>query len=87
MPLFRNIQDRINLRTEGAIRCLDYAFQTLKLDKVYSMAPKINTPSERVMQKAGMHKVGEFEHPLLLEHPELKECVLYLKSITVDINN
>ncbi len=73
--------------TEGAIRCLDYAFQTLRLDKVYSMAPKINISSERVMQKAGMHKVGEFEHPLLLEHPELKECVLYLKSISVDINN
>jgi RimJ/RimL family protein N-acetyltransferase len=72
--------------TEGAIRCLDYAFGTLELDKVYSMAPKINTPSERVMQKAGMKKVGEFEHPLLKEYPELKECVLYLKSKVVDIN-
>lgn len=68
--------------TEGAIRCLDYAFYTLKLDRVYSMAPKMNTTSERVMQKAGMIKVGEFEHPLLLDHPHLKQCVLYLKSIS-----
>ena len=70
--------------TEGAIRCLDYAFNTLKLDRVYSMAPKINATSERVMHKAGMMKVGEFEHPLLLEHPELKYCVLYVKSNPVD---
>lgn len=66
--------------TEGAIRCLDYAFDNLNLDKVYSMAPKINTPSQRVMQKADMIKVGEFEYPLLKDHPELKDCVLYLKS-------
>ena len=36
--------------TEGAIRCLDYAFETLKLEKVYSTTPKMNTASERVMQ-------------------------------------
>ena len=65
--------------TEGAIRCLDYAFETLKLDKVYSMAPMINVPSQRVMQKAGMHKVGEFNHPLLEVHT-LKQCVLYSKE-------
>ena len=70
--------------TEGAIRCLDYAFDTLKLAKVYSMAPMINTPSERVMQKAGMIKVGEFEHSLLKDHPELMQCVLYVKSNPVD---
>lgn len=69
--------------TEGAIRCLDYAFDTLKLDKVYSTAPKINTPSERVMQKAGMVKSGEFEHILLMDYPQLKQCVLYVKSIPV----
>ena len=70
--------------TEGAIRCLDYAFDALKLAKVYSMAPMINTPSERVMQKAGMIKVGEFEHSLLKDHPELMQCVLYVKSNPVD---
>lgn len=65
--------------TEGAIRCLDYAFDTLKLDKVYSMAPKINSTSQRVMQKAGMVQVGEFEHSMLKDYPDLKQCVLYLK--------
>ena len=72
--------------TEGAIRCLDYAFDALKLAKVYSMAPKINTPSEHVMLKAGMIKIGEFEHPLLQDHPELRQCVLYVKSNPVDGN-
>lgn len=66
--------------TEGAIKCLDYAFDTLRLDKVYAMAPKINVPSQRVMQKAGMIKESEFEHSLLQEHPTLRHCVLYLKS-------
>ncbi len=70
--------------TEGAIRCLDYAFDTLRLDKVYSMAPKVNTPSEHVMQKAGMIKIGEFEHPLLQDQPELRQCVLYVKSNPVN---
>lgn len=70
--------------TEGAIRCLDYAFDTLKLDRVYSMAPKMNTTSERVMQKAGMIKVGEFEHSMLKDHPKMMQCVLYVMSNPVD---
>ena len=71
--------------TEGAIRCLDYAFDTLKLDRVYSMAPKMNTTSERVMQKAAMKKVGEFEHSMLKDHPELMPCILYVKTNSDDM--
>lgn len=65
--------------TEGAKRCLDYAFTTLNMDKIYSIASVINTPSINVMKKAGMTKVNTFNHPVLLNDERLKECVLYLK--------
>ncbi|MCW3124243.1 MAG: acetyltransferase, ribosomal protein N-acetylase [Flavipsychrobacter sp.] len=63
--------------TEGAVRCLEYAFSNLKIKKVLAVAPKINVRSELVMQKAGMRKVEEFIHPLLLNDERLRECVLY----------
>jgi len=63
--------------TEGAKRCLDYALLTLKLEHVYSIAPKINIKSEHIMQKIGLKKQCEFEHPLLVNHKRLITCVLY----------
>ena len=63
--------------TEGARRCLQFASQDLKLKKVISMASKTNVNSENVMLKIGMKKVKDFTHPRLLEHKNLKECVLY----------
>jgi RimJ/RimL family protein N-acetyltransferase len=66
--------------TEGAKKCLDYAFETLKLKEVYSVAPKINLKSEHIMIKIGMKKQYEFEHPLLKDHNELETCILYKSS-------
>lgn len=63
--------------TEGAKRCLKYGFRDLKLNMIYSIAPKINLKSELVMEKIGMKKVKEFDHSLLLENDQLKRCVLY----------
>lgn len=63
--------------TEGAKASLDYAFNVLKLRKIVAVATKGNTPSISVMKKIGMKKVKDFEHPLLLDYPEYKECVLY----------
>lgn len=63
--------------TEGAKRCLTFAFNTLQLSNVKSVCPAINTPSERVMQKAGMTKVGTFLHPALKNSPQLQKCYLY----------
>jgi RimJ/RimL family protein N-acetyltransferase len=63
--------------TEGAKRCLEYAFQELGLKNIYAVAPKANQKSELIMKKIGMEKVKEFEHPLLLEDERLRECVLY----------
>lgn len=63
--------------TEGAKRCLDYALNDLKIEKIYSIAPKINTKSEHIMTKIGMKKLYEFEHPLLTHDVRLRTCVLY----------
>jgi len=63
--------------TEGAKRCLDFAFNDLQLDTIKSVCPKINNASERVMNKLGMTKEYVFNHPLLKEHKTLEECVLY----------
>lgn len=63
--------------TEGARRCLQYAFRDLKLEKVYAIAPKANIRSCHIMQKIGMQKAGEFIHPKLTDNKKLRECVLY----------
>lgn len=63
--------------TEGALRCLDYAFQELGLERILSVAPKVNTPSISVMQKISMTWVKNFQHSALKDYPELAECVLY----------
>lgn len=62
--------------TEGALRCLDYAHD-LNLSEIISVAPKINEPSIAVMQKIGLQKIKEFNHPLLKNSPRLQACVLY----------
>lgn len=65
------------LATEGAKRCLKYAFEQLELEQIYAMAPIVNAASENVMKKIGMAKAGTFEHPLLTRFPHLQECMLY----------
>jgi RimJ/RimL family protein N-acetyltransferase len=67
--------------TEGAKRCLEYGLNELNIPKIVAIAPKINTPSERVMQKIGMVKVSEFIHPLLANDERLQLCVLYQISL------
>lgn len=63
--------------SEGAKKCLEYALNILKIENIYSIAPKINTKSERIMIKIGMKKQFEFEHSLLTNNDRLKNCVLY----------
>ncbi|MEM7512649.1 MAG: GNAT family N-acetyltransferase [Bacteroidota bacterium] len=63
--------------TEGALRCLKFAFEELGEEAVYSFTALQNKRSERVMQKIGMHKAGEFDHPKLSEDSELRQHVLY----------
>ena len=47
------------------------------LTRLYSFTAEINKPSERVMQKIGMKKIGEFNHPKLAEDSCLLRHVLY----------
>jgi len=66
--------------TEGAKKCLDFAFNDVGLKTIKSICPKINDKSERVMEKLGMKKIKTFNHPLLKEYKTLESCVLYEKS-------
>lgn len=63
--------------TEGARGWLDYAFEKIKLETIYSIAPVINIPSQNVMKKLGFEKLGEFNHPKIeATHPTCK-CALF----------
>lgn len=63
--------------TEGAKRCLEYAFNELSIKKVIAVCTIQNEKSEKVMKKIGMKKVGEFDHPNLVDHPEYERCFCY----------
>lgn len=65
------------LATEAAISCLQYGFKTLKFEKIYSFTSTYNAASERIMQKIGMLKISEFNHPKLDKAHYLCKHVLY----------
>ncbi len=62
--------------TEAALEVLRTA-KSSGLQRIYSFTSKLNKPSERVMQKIGMTKTGEFEHPNLPDDSPLRTHVLY----------
>lgn len=59
--------------TEAAKAVLSLA-KIAGIERLFSFTSKINAPSERVMQKIGMVKAGEFRHPNLSDDSPL--CVL-----------
>jgi [ribosomal protein S5]-alanine N-acetyltransferase len=63
--------------TEGAKACLDYGFRTLGFEEVLSFTGIVNVRSERVMQKIGMKKIGEFNHPSVDPSSHVYRHVLY----------
>ncbi|HEY4323638.1 MAG TPA: GNAT family N-acetyltransferase [Mucilaginibacter sp.] len=63
--------------TEAAQASLDYGFNTMGLDEIYSFTSVLNKRSEQVMIKIGMIKEGFFDHPLVEDGHVLKEHVLY----------
>ncbi len=67
--------------TEGARACIDYGRSELKLNEIYSFTATLNTPSERVMQKIGMIKQGEFDHPNVPKGHKLLRHVLYRRKV------
>lgn len=64
--------------TEGATRCLKFAFDTLQLEHVIAFTSKTNQPSQRVMQRLGMKNTQQnFNHPDIPAQSPLAEHVLY----------
>jgi RimJ/RimL family protein N-acetyltransferase len=63
--------------TEGAKKCLEYAFSELSLKDIKSTAPLANIDSINVMNKIGMTKLLEFKHPKLLNNKRLVDCICY----------
>ena len=68
--------------TEAAKACLAYGFDSLLLKEIYSFTSIHNKRSARVMEKIGMIKQGEFDHPLIKEGDFLKKHVLYRSDKT-----
>lgn len=62
--------------TEAAKAVLNFA-REIGLRVVYSFTATVNAPSERVMQKIGMIKIDEFDHPSLAPGHRLCRHVLY----------
>ncbi len=65
------------LASEGAKRCLHYAFSELKLTEIIATTTVHNKASIKVMEKIGMKKKMNFEHPKLKHDEKLKACVCY----------
>lgn len=65
--------------TEGALACLKYGFETLKLDEIVSFTAVQNMRSRAVMERIGMHhnSQDDFDHPKLPEGHPLRRHVLY----------
>jgi RimJ/RimL family protein N-acetyltransferase len=63
--------------TEGAKRCLEYAFSELNIHRVFAITPVVNKPSVRVMEKIGMEKHSTFIHPNLKETGRLNPCFAF----------
>jgi RimJ/RimL family protein N-acetyltransferase len=63
--------------TEAAKACLDFGFESLQVNQIYSFTSIHNNRSERVMGKIGMVKAGMFEHPAIADGSFLKTHCLY----------
>lgn len=63
--------------TEAAKACLQFGFTNLDLSEIFSFTSEHNHRSEQVMQKIGMQKTGEFNHPKLTPGHFLEKHVLY----------
>ena len=63
--------------TEAAIGVLDFAFQEARLSEVVSFTAMQNEKSFRVMERIGMTRERQFEHPLLEAGHRLRSHWLY----------
>ncbi|MFK8004988.1 MAG: GNAT family N-acetyltransferase [Saprospiraceae bacterium] len=66
--------------TEGARAWMNYGFEKMKLETIYSVAPVINIPSQNVMEKLGFEKIGAFNHPKIEPAHPTRKCALFKKQ-------
>jgi ribosomal-protein-alanine N-acetyltransferase len=62
--------------TEGAKACLDFGFGK-GIQEIFAITPLINHPSENVMLKLGMEKMGTFNYPFLPSDHRLNPHLYY----------
>ncbi len=63
--------------SEAAVACLRDGLLRLGIPTIYSFTALPNERSRRVMERIGMVRVGEFDHPALQEGHWLRRHVLY----------
>lgn len=63
--------------TEAAEGVLKFAERHTDIKEVYALAAKRNVPSISIMEKVGMKKVDEFDHPQVIDGHSLKKHVIY----------
>lgn len=66
--------------TEAAALVLRHAFEVLALPQVVSFTATTNLASQAVMQRIGLQRRGEFDHPRLAEGHPLRRHVLYAQD-------
>lgn len=66
--------------TEAASAVLDFAFSRLRLSEVVAFTAVTNVRSRAVMERLGMVRGGDFDHPALPEGHRLRRHVLYRKT-------
>jgi ribosomal-protein-alanine N-acetyltransferase len=71
--------------TEGAMACIDYAFDVLKTDKVICDIRPQNTSSILVAKRLGMVRVGEFIK--LYNGIDMVHDIFAINKISYHINN
>ena len=66
--------------TEAARACLHHGFSSLRFDEIFSFTSVLNKRSIKVMERIGMNRIKEFDHPILQEGDKLRRHVLFRLS-------
>ena len=66
--------------TEAALLALRHGFEVLGLPQIVSFTAVTNTASQAVMQRVGLARRAEFDHPRLAEGHPLRRHVLYAQD-------
>jgi RimJ/RimL family protein N-acetyltransferase len=63
--------------TEAARAAIEDGFTRVGLNEIVALTALKNTPSQRVMEKLGMTRTIEFDHPNVAEDSPLRRHILY----------